>query len=140
MDDEISPRIATVANSKQAWYTLKQEYLDNKKVITMKIQTLHREFETLAMKEKEYVQEIKSRVSGIVNYMRIYGENVNNEMVMSRVLRSLTKGFHHVVAAIEESKDLSTYNFDELMSSLLAHEVRISRSYEKVEEKAFQDN
>ena len=70
--------------------------------------------------------------------MRIYGENVNNETVMSKVLRSLTKGFHHVVAEIEESKDLSTYNFDELMSSLLAHEVRISRSYEKVEEKAFQ--
>ena len=42
---------------------------------------------------------------------------------MSKVLRSLTKGFVHVVAAIEESKDLYTYDFDELMSSLLAHEV-----------------
>ncbi|KAH0693896.1 hypothetical protein KY285_020993 [Solanum tuberosum] len=79
-----------------------------------------------------------STVSGIVNHMKIYGENVNNETVVSKVLRSLTKGFDHVVAAIEKSKDLSTYNFDELMSSLLAHEVRISRSYEKVEEKAFQ--
>ena len=57
---------------------------------------------------------------------------------MSKVLRSLTKDFDYVVAGIEESKDLSTYSFDELMSSLLAHEVRDTRSYEKVEKKAFQ--
>ncbi|KAH0636333.1 hypothetical protein KY290_036765 [Solanum tuberosum] len=108
LDDESFPRITTTTNSKQAWDTLKQEYLGEQKV------------------------------SGIVNHMKTYGENVSNEMVVSKSLRSLTKGFDHVVAAIEESKDLSTYNFDELMSSLLAHEVRIRRSYEKVEEKAFQ--
>lgn len=54
------------------------------------------------------------------------------------MLRSLTKDFDYVVAAIEESKDLSKYGFDKLMGSLLAHEARISRSYEKVDEKAFQ--
>ena len=123
LDDEIFPRIATTANLKQAQDTLKQEYLGDKKVITVKLQTLRREFETLAMKEKEPVQDFMSSVSGIVNHMKKYGENVSNETVVSKVLRSLTKGFDHVVAAIEESKDLSTYNFDELMSSLLAHEV-----------------
>lgn len=78
------------------------------------------------------------RVSGIFNHMKTQGENVSNETVVSKVLRSLPKGFDHVVVAIEESKYLSTYNFDELMSSLLAHKVWISRSYEKVEEKALQ--
>ena len=58
--------------------------------------------------------------------------------MVSKVLRTLTKDFDHVVAAIEESKDLSKYSFDELMGSLLAHEVRVSRSYEKVEEKTCQ--
>ncbi|XP_016475355.1 uncharacterized protein LOC107797034 [Nicotiana tabacum] len=138
LDDENFPRIATSTTSNQAWETLKQEYLGNKKVITVKLQILHREFETLAMKDKESVQEFMSRVSGIVNHMKTYGESINNEIVVSEVLRSLTKSFDHVVAAIEEFKDLSTYSFDELMSSLLAHEVRISRSYEKVDEKAFQ--
>lgn len=33
---------------------------------------------------------------------------------------------------------MSTYSFDELMSSHLAHEARLSRCHEKVEEKAFQ--
>ncbi|XP_047256241.1 uncharacterized protein LOC124888999 [Capsicum annuum] len=138
LDNEISPRIATATTSNQAWETLKQEYLGDKKVITVKLQTLRLEFKILAMKDKESMQEYMSRVSGVVNHMKTYGENVNNETVMSKVLRSLTKIFDHVVAAIEESKDLSTYTFDKLMSSLLAHEVWISRSYEKVEEKTFQ--
>ncbi|KAH0657479.1 hypothetical protein KY289_026227 [Solanum tuberosum] len=41
-------------------------------------------------------------------------------------------------AAIEESHDLSNYGFDELMSSLQAHEDRQNASQEKGEEKAFQ--
>jgi len=54
---------------------------------------------------------------------------------VAKVLRSLTKKFEHVVSAIEESMDLFDYSFDELMSSLLAHEDRINRPHEKVEEK-----
>ena len=39
---------------------------------------------------------------------------------------------------IEESKDLYVFSFDELMSSLQAHEARLNRSLKKNEEKAFQ--
>uniref|UniRef100_A0A3Q7IJQ3 Uncharacterized protein n=1 Tax=Solanum lycopersicum TaxID=4081 RepID=A0A3Q7IJQ3_SOLLC len=48
-----------------------------------------------------------------------------------KVLRSLTTKFEHGVTVIEEFKDLSTYSFNELMSSLLAHEDRINRSLRK---------
>nr|GEU80705.1 retrovirus-related Pol polyprotein from transposon TNT 1-94 [Tanacetum cinerariifolium] len=46
--------------------------------------------------------------------------------------------FNHVVAAIEEAHDLSSYSFDELMSSLLAHEDRLNSAQERTDEKAFQ--
>ena len=90
------------------------------------------------MKVIEYVQEYHSTVFGIVSHVKIHGEPLNNENMVCKVLRSPTIDFDHLVAAIEESKDLSTYSFDELMGSLLAHEVRMNRSCEKVEEKAFQ--
>ncbi|GJY25819.1 hypothetical protein Tco_0400545 [Tanacetum coccineum] len=54
--------------------------------------------------------------------MKSYGDRINEEAVVSKVLRSLISKFNHVVAAIEEAHDLSSYSFDELMSSLLAHE------------------
>ena len=43
-----------------------------------------------------------------------------------------------MVAAIAESKDLLTYSFDKLRCSVLAHEVRINKEEEKVEDNAFQ--
>ena len=90
------------------------------------------------MKHNESVQEYLARVSSIVSQMRSYGEKVTDETVVTKVLRSLDPKFDHVVAAIEESKDLSVFSFDELMGSLQAHEVRINRSTIREEEKAFQ--
>ncbi|KAG6388774.1 hypothetical protein SASPL_150210 [Salvia splendens] len=70
--------------------------------------------------------------------MGSYGETISNEQVVGKVLRSLNECFDYLVPAIEESKDLSTYTFDDLMSSLLAHETRVRKPCDKVEEKAFQ--
>ena len=52
------------------------------------------------MKEKESVQDYLSKVSSIVNQMRSFGENISDSTVVRKVLRSLTKNYNHVVAAI----------------------------------------
>ncbi|XP_040942243.1 receptor-like protein 9DC3 [Gossypium hirsutum] len=57
-----------------------------------------------------------------------------NDTYRAKVLRSLTTKFDHVMAAIEETKDLSVLSVDELMGSLQSHEARINRSIEKSEE------
>lgn len=138
VDDEIFPRISSAKTAKEAWEIIKHEYLGDRKVIAVKLQSLRSEFDNLHQKEKETIQSYLSRVSGIVNQMKSYGETIDNERVVSKVLRSLNREFKHVVVAIEESKDLTTYTFDELMCSLLAHEERNNKYEEKVEEKAFQ--
>ena len=104
----------------------------------MKLQTLRSEFETLQMKTGEAVQEYISRVTNIISQMRAFGDQISNHTIMAKVLRSLTPKFDHVVAAIEESKDLSLVTLDELSGSLQAHEAKLNRSAEKTEEKAFQ--
>ena len=43
---------------------------------------------------------------------------------MENILRSLTKNFENAVCAIEESKDLATFTFNELAGSLKAYEQR----------------
>lgn len=70
------------------------------------------------MIDKESIKVHLSRVASVVNQRRSYGEIISNITIVSKVLRSLTKDYNHVVATIEESKDLSTYGFDELMRSL----------------------
>ncbi|GKC04537.1 hypothetical protein Tco_0996147 [Tanacetum coccineum] len=54
--------------------------------------------------------------------MKTYGDQINEEVVVSKFLRSLNSKFNHVVAAIEEAHDLSSYSFDEHISSLITHE------------------
>ncbi|KAJ0094872.1 hypothetical protein Patl1_15003 [Pistacia atlantica] len=61
-----------------------------------------------------------------------------HDSVFSRIATATTSKQAWSIAAIEESKDLSVFSFDELMRSLQAHESRINRSLEKNEEKAFQ--
>ncbi|EOY04542.1 Uncharacterized protein TCM_019778 [Theobroma cacao] len=138
--ETIFSRIAAATTSLEAWQILKKKFQGSSKVITVKLQTYRREFETLSMKSNEFVQTYLSRVSSLVNQMKSYGEDISEETVVAKVLRSLTPKFEHIVAAIEEAHDLSNYSFDELMSSLQAHEERLFRSHEKNEEKAFQVN
>ncbi|GJR29463.1 retrovirus-related pol polyprotein from transposon TNT 1-94 [Tanacetum coccineum] len=52
--------------------------------------------------------------------------------------KSLPPKFDHVVTAIEESKDISTLSFDELMGLLQAREARIIRNVGREDEQAFQ--
>ncbi|XP_012828244.1 PREDICTED: uncharacterized protein LOC105949478 [Erythranthe guttata] len=90
------------------------------------------------MKSGESVADCLSRATTIVSQMRSYGEKIVDQTIIEKVLRSLTPKFNHVVAVIEESKDLSIYSFDELMGSLQAHEARSTVHMKKNEEKAFQ--
>ena len=61
-----------------------------------------------------------------------------DKRIVEKVLRSLSPKFEHIVAAIEESKDLSKLTRHELMSSLEAHEQRMSRFTNQSLEQVFQ--
>ncbi|XP_049359193.1 uncharacterized protein LOC125823869 [Solanum verrucosum] len=136
--DSVFSRIATVTTSKQAWTIHKKEFQGDSKVIVVRLQSLQHNFVTLMMKSGESIACFSSRATTIVSQMQSFGEKVNDQIIVENVLRSLTPKFDHVVVAIEESKDLSVFSFDELMGSLQAHETRIKQSTEKNEDKAFQ--
>lgn len=135
--DAIFPRISTATQSKEAWELLKSEYQGTDKVITVKLQTLRRDFETLSMKKSESLQVFFTRTIAVVNQIRSLGEVLIDQKVVEKILRSLTPKFDHVVAAIEVSVDLSTYSLKELMGCLQAHEQRLNRTTENGLEHAF---
>ena len=87
------------------------------------------------MKGNESVQEFVSRVMNVVNQMRTYGDPIEDQTIVAKILRSLSPKSDYVVATIEESKNLATLSIDELSGSLQAHEARINRSEGRTEEK-----
>ena len=90
------------------------------------LQALMKEFEILHMKSGETVNEYFSRTLAIANKMKVNGEDKGNTAVVEKILRSMTSKFDYVVCSIEESKDLDTLTIDELQSSLLVHEQRMT--------------
>lgn len=136
VNDSIFPRIAGASSTKEAWNILKKEYQGTEKVTAVKLQTFRREFENLRMKDGESVDEFSLKVTILICQLRSLGEEISEQKIVEKVLRSLPTKFDNIVAAIEESKDLSTYSLTQLIGSLLAHEERLNRSAEKSVEQA----
>ena len=76
------------------------------------------------MNEKEDIAAYFLRVDEVVNAIRGLGEDINESLVVQKVLRSLLLKYDAKVSAIEETRDLTKMTMDELHGSLIAYEMR----------------
>ncbi|RDY11127.1 Copia protein, partial [Mucuna pruriens] len=58
------------------------------------------------MKEKESLNEYFNRFSKLINQMKSRRDTINNQRIVYEIMNSLIENFDHVVAIIEETKDL----------------------------------
>ncbi|XP_074289477.1 uncharacterized protein LOC141614630 [Silene latifolia] len=65
----------------------------------------------------------------IVNDLKSLGRNLESEDMVRKILRSLTETWQPKVTAIEEAKNLSTLTLNELMGSLMAHELTLMKRF-----------
>ncbi|GAV66773.1 UBN2 domain-containing protein [Cephalotus follicularis] len=120
--ESLFPRIVGATTAKEAWDTLKEEFQGSKRTRAIRLLHLRREFANLKMKASESVKDFVSRLMEIVNQMKIYGEKFTDQVIVEKVLISLTENFDSKISVIEESKDLSTLTVTKLIGSLQAHE------------------
>ena len=135
--ESLFSRIIAAKTSKEAWDKLREEFQGSAKIVAVKIQTLRRQFQNLQMRESEKVKDYFSRVIEVINQMRTYGEEINDQKIVEKILISLPEKYEYIIAAIEESKDLSTLTVQQLMSSLESHEERKLQRQESSIESAF---
>jgi gag-polypeptide of LTR copia-type len=135
--DIIFSKITAATNANEAWTNLKITFQGSTRVMTIKLQGLHRDFKTLQINKKETMQIFLTRVQTVVNQIRVFGDTMERKIVVVNVLRSLTHKFDHIVAAIDESKNLDTHSFNELMRSLQTNESRMSKTEDKDDEITF---
>src|ERR1044072_9794515 len=110
---------------------MKEKYQGATKAKIAQVQTLRREFEIIAMKEGEFVNDYFARTLVIANKMKIQGEEVKEIIVVEKIFRYMTKRFNYVVCAIEESNDVTELTVDQLQRSLLVHEARMKGNREE---------
>ncbi|WJX16386.1 hypothetical protein P8452_06418 [Trifolium repens] len=138
VDENVFEKIADSETAKAAWDTLIRCYGGDASMKKVKLQSLRKQYENLNMKNNEKVPEYISRMILITNEMKACGETLSEQVIIDKVLRSLTPQFDYIVVAIEHSKDLSSMRIEELQSSLEAQELRLTErnSEREVEQQA----
>ncbi|XP_045795337.1 uncharacterized protein LOC123889868 [Trifolium pratense] len=117
--------------AKDAWEILRKAHEGTSKVKLSKLQMLSTNFENLCMKEEETVHDFHMNVLEFANNFDALGENISEEKLASKILRSLPKRFDMKVTAIEEAQDLASIQVDELIGSLQTYELSINQRKDK---------
>ncbi|XP_050895721.1 uncharacterized protein LOC127102394 [Lathyrus oleraceus] len=139
MNSNIFDKIIEQETTKEAWDTLEKLYGGDEKLNKVNMQSLRKKYENLQMKYDETIIEFFSKMVGLINQIKSYGEKTPELRKVEKVLRDLPLKFDHIVVAIEKSKDLSEMKLEELQAYLEAHEIRLKqRDSEKVFEQALQ--
>lgn len=136
IDREVFEQILDRKTSKIVWESLKRKFGGNERVKRSLLQTLRRDFEVLAMKADESIDDYFKRVMLVSNKMRSNGESMPDSKIVEKVLRTLTDKFTYVVVSIEESRDTSNMTVDELQSSLSVHEKKFRKLSHDEEDQA----
>lgn len=134
LSEEIATRLGKISSAKEAWRMLEHRYHGSSRIQEIKLQTLHRKFESAFMEEDEDLNEFVTSVVDLVNQIRGFGDVIEEVRVVKKILRSLPQKFDHVVTAIEEGRDVKRMTSEELLSSLLPHAERMSRFEKNKEE------
>jgi hypothetical protein len=125
IDRTIMETILVKDSAKDIWDAIHRKYQGSTKVKLAQLQALRKEFEILAMKEGETIDEYIVRTLSIANKMAAHGEKMDQTLVVEKILRSLTRKFNYIVCSIKESNDVTAHSINELHSSLLVQEQRM---------------
>ncbi|GAU25732.1 hypothetical protein TSUD_216620 [Trifolium subterraneum] len=128
IDRSILETILDRDTSRNIWEAMRRKYQGSIRVKRAHLQALRREFEVLAMKEDESVNDYFARTLASANRMSAHGETLNHVSIVEKILISMTPKFNYVVCSIEQSNDVTTLSIDELQSSLIVQEQRRGRN------------
>lgn len=136
VSEEIFSRILACETAKEAWDKLKAEFQGDEKSRKMQVMNLRRQFEGLKMKESESIIDFSSKISKLVNQVRLLGEDFPDSRIVEKVLVCLPEKFEHKICSLEDSKDFSEMSFQDLVNALQAVEQRQSYRNEGTSENA----
>ncbi|KAD3067463.1 hypothetical protein E3N88_35343 [Mikania micrantha] len=115
LTEDILLQVAEHKEAKGVWDALKTRYLGADRVQQARIQTLNREFELLAMKDSESIDDFAGKIVSIVSKFQTLGANIEDKVKVKKVLNSAPSRFLPIVTTIEQYSDLNTMPFEELI-------------------------
>ncbi|XP_057452263.1 uncharacterized protein LOC130744085 [Lotus japonicus] len=131
VDKNMFRLINTCTVAKDAWEILRLAHEGTTRVRVSRLQLLTTQLENLKMKEDETISEFHMRVRDMVNASFAMGEQMSEEKLVRKILRSLPKRFDMKVTTTEEAQDIGTIKVDELIGSLQTFEMSLNERSDK---------
>ncbi|XP_073103323.1 uncharacterized protein [Elaeis guineensis] len=95
-----------------------------------KINMLVHKYELFKMEHDESITAMFTRFTDIINGLKSLGKSYTNSELVRKILRSLPRTWEAKVTAIQEAKDLNTLPLEELLGSLMTHELSMKQHQE----------
>jgi hypothetical protein len=137
LSDTIFTKVAHYKSAKEIWDKLQNIYEGDTKFKVVKLQTYRGQFKQLKMKEDEDITNYFLRVDEIVNAIIGLGEEIEESVIVQKILRSLPMRFNPNISALEERSDLDSISMDELHGIFTTYEMRTEQENPDVKEAAF---
>ncbi|GAV58002.1 UBN2 domain-containing protein, partial [Cephalotus follicularis] len=99
-----------------------------------KLALLNRDYELFKMQPNESIKNLYNRLLDITNGLLGLGKVFGQDVLVRKLLGCLNDEWEPNVTAIEESKDLKTMEIEELLGSLMTHEVKLNKKSAKLVE------
>jgi hypothetical protein len=130
-------KVAHYKSAKEIWDMLQNIYEGDTKVKATKLHTYRGKFEQLKMKEDEYIVAYFLRVDETMNAIIGLGDEIEESVIVQKILRSLPMRFNPKISSLEERSYLDLIRMDELHGIFIAYEMRTEQENPYVKEAAF---
>lgn len=116
-------RISGCITAKEIWDKLEITYEGTSQIKESRIDMLIHDYELFTMESFESISEMFYKFTNIINALKSLGKSYTNGELVRKILRSLPNEWEAKVTAIQEAKDLTKLGIEELLGSLMAHEL-----------------
>ncbi|BAF28754.2 Os11g0656500 [Oryza sativa Japonica Group] len=119
---EMIGTLATKASAREAWECIKTMRVGNDRIRKASAQKVRSEYESLAFRGDETVEDFALRLTTIVNQLATLGDPEPADKVVEKYLRVARPRFNQLILSIETLLDISTLSMEEVTGRLKAAE------------------
>ena len=130
-------KVAHCKSAKEIWDKLQNIYEGDTKFKATKLQTYRGQFEQLKMKKDEDIVAYLFQVDETMNAIIGLGEEIEESIIVQKVLRYLPMRFNPKMSALEERPDLNSISMDEQHGIFTTYEMRTEQENPYVKEASF---
>jgi hypothetical protein len=110
--------LAVKKTAKEAWAAIRSLHVGDDRVRKSTLQKMRREWELLGFKEGEAVDDFALRLSGLMSSLAIYGEPVDEQRAVEKLLRVVPPKYSQIALSIETLLDTATLSVEEVTGRL----------------------